>query len=156
MTLLFQSTPPVKAATLPVRAEKGGNMISIHAAREGGDALRMSFFCCLSISIHAAREGGDCCFIGTDKYRSAFQSTPPVKAATIIMLCDAAGMLISIHAAREGGDCSRILYLIVYNIFQSTPPVKAATAAASVSPHFVLVFQSTPPVKAATRKACRR
>ena len=55
----FQSTPPVKAATrvdddgLPMAA------ISIHAAREGGDALFAPRLSNATISIHAAREGGD-------------------------------------------------------------------------------------------------
>ena len=33
----FQSTPPVKAATLPDATAFCTNFISIHAAREGGD-----------------------------------------------------------------------------------------------------------------------
>ena len=78
----FQSTPPVKAATRLIDADKMATDISIHAAREGGDfavkALCFVFF----ISIHAAREGGD----RADKVR----------------LDD---IFISIHAAREGGDC---------------------------------------------------
>ena len=36
-TLLFQSTPPVKAATNLVKAAHWNVEISIHAAREGGD-----------------------------------------------------------------------------------------------------------------------
>ena len=57
-------------------------MISIHAAREGGDmqaALNAAGY--TDISIHAAREGGD---------------FPPV--------CYSCRSKISIHAAREGGD----------------------------------------------------
>ena len=34
-------------------------MISIHAAREGGDVIAAAFASVLVISIHAAREGGD-------------------------------------------------------------------------------------------------
>ena len=33
-----------------------------------------------------------------------FQSTPPVKAATVIAAAFASVLVISIHAAREGGD----------------------------------------------------
>ena len=36
----FQSTPPVKAATVNHYAKQGYSEISIHAAREGGDAGR--------------------------------------------------------------------------------------------------------------------
>ena len=57
------------------------------------------------ISIHAAREGGDC-IAGCPRNRNAlFQSTPPVKAATM-------------------ADFNKRLD----NEFQSTPPVKAATS----------------------------
>ena len=65
----------------------------------------------------------------TIKPRSAFQSTPPVKAAT-----ECFGVLdtptpISIHAAREGGDATGKYRLPAVYGFQSTPPVKAATLA---------------------------
>ena len=79
------------------------------------------------ISIHAAREGGDF-IIGKRNISSArFQSTPPVKAATIIQI----GAVLKM-------------------IFQSTPPVKAATHTETQYIMTVIIFQSTPPVKAAT------
>ena len=56
---LFQSTPPVKAATYDYRMRNGLSLISIHAAREGGDAQHEVFAELVAISIHAAREGGD-------------------------------------------------------------------------------------------------
>ena len=79
---VFQSTPPVKAATDDY----------IYGMDE------------LKISIHAAREGGDGMELAAKSFLCLFQSTPPVKAATsedrnMRFLC-----FISIHAAREGGD----------------------------------------------------
>ena len=91
-------------------------MMSLHVAKTN------------DISIHAAREGGD----ATGKYRlpavHGFQSTPPVKAATDTLSLSAARVRfqstppvkaatsrhgvpanfddISIHAAREGGDAA--------------------------------------------------
>ena len=57
---LFQSTPPVKAATFMNFRGVNAPGISIHAAREGGDAFRLdSIAFGQLISIHAAREGGD-------------------------------------------------------------------------------------------------
>ena len=56
-------------------------LISIHAAREGGDLMTFHISRNEGISIHAAREGGD------DSARKI-----------------GAGEAISIHAAREGGD----------------------------------------------------
>ena len=82
----FQSTPPVKAATLSTPSNARVVIISIHAAREGGDlGQRTITKACHRISIHAAREGGD------------VADAPPKQLK-----------YISIHAAREGGDVSAI------------------------------------------------
>ena len=61
--------------------------ISIHAAREGGDNYDKNICKACKISIHAAREGGDG---GCRKMLPpilTFQSTPPVKAATLFIVC---------------------------------------------------------------------
>ena len=79
--LLFQSTPPVKAATNLRLRDLSARNISIHAAREGGDDEELAAYADKIISIHAAREGGDAAFVQQ-------------------MYDDR----ISIHAAREGGD----------------------------------------------------
>ena len=127
MRPVFQSTPPVKAATAHPRK---------------GDAL-------CAISIHAAREGGDGMWFGMGIKDKRFQSTPPVKAATNKSLTTTFRKSISIHAAREGGDpiwvprpsiCAISIHAareggdggltalaVLLRIFQSTPPVKAAT-----------------------------
>ena len=79
----FQSTPPVKAATARYAAPLPNCTISIHAAREGGDACPQHIACYIGrISIHAAREGGD----APDSMKQSLRK------------------YISIHAAREGGD----------------------------------------------------
>ena len=56
-----------------------------------------------------------------------FQSTPPVKAATESCAEKCTEFAISIHAAREGGDFNQQRERKYYQ-FQSTPPVKAATS----------------------------
>ena len=78
-----------------------------------------------------------------------FQSTPPVKAATVYTFCIIFNCDISIHAAREGGDAVIAVYRDIPHIFQSTPPVKAATQNV-YTVRIGGLFQSTPPVKAAT------
>ena len=60
---LFQSTPPVKAATKNGIQTGGECGISIHAAREGGDMFQIHNRRKNMISIHAAREGGDCVYV---------------------------------------------------------------------------------------------
>ena len=84
--------------------------ISIHAAREGGDVRFCIGHTRVDISIHAAREGGDAAFGQHVVGNRVFQSTPPVKAATIRRL--------SIRSIAR---------------FQSTPPVKAATKWTSIA-----------------------
>ena len=49
----------MKAATSCPNRLYGGEEISIHAAREGGDTCYKSEDRITEISIHAAREGGD-------------------------------------------------------------------------------------------------
>ena len=78
--------------------------ISIHAAREGGDHHRAYRRSGDGISIHAAREGGDYLSPTEARKRRVFQSTPPVKAATLLFGLCMHERFISIHAAREGGD----------------------------------------------------
>ena len=62
-----------------------------------------------------------------EKLKAIFQSTPPVKAATVYVLGTAELTEISIHAAREGGDTVLRSTTSGGYSFQSTPPVKAAT-----------------------------
>ena len=57
-----------------------------------------------NISIHAAREGGDLANSARVYPPKLFQSTPPVKAATVNITDNLSSGMISIHAAREGGD----------------------------------------------------
>ena len=125
---IFQSTPPVKAATFAARNLIICGVISIHAAREGGDPIMLFHFNVNNISIHAAREGGD------------------TKGCVV----RASANSISIHAAREGGD-EYVSDAYKRQGFQSTPPVKAATRSGSPATCSG-AFQSTPPVKAATRR----
>ncbi len=127
--------------------------ISIHAAREGGDIRLIELNRHFSISIHAAREGGDV-FIASEICGVVqFQSTPPVKAATVAHFLPPVLLRISIHAAREGGDSISAQYSVIRRLFQSTPPVKAATKARQTAA-CRNSFQSTPPVKAATKTHC--
>ena len=57
--------------------------ISIHAPRAGGDRSRTQGGRVAGISIHAPRAGGDLMVIGAKKHSLAFQSTPPVRGATV-------------------------------------------------------------------------
>ena len=99
----FQSTPPVKAATVFTEGTDIPLIISIHAAREGGDCIRRNRIHGDRISIHAAREGGD-----EDKMKASWIRGISIHAAReggdSVKRVQQLNRNISIHAAREGGD----------------------------------------------------
>ena len=97
-------------------------MISIHAAREGGDKMFPILPLQFVISIHAAREGGDLNCIVKFLHVGLFQSTPPVKAATTSINSSELSVKISIHAAREGGDDVTVDDMIVFHNFNPRRP----------------------------------
>ena len=57
-----------------------------------------------AISIHAPRAGGDHAAPFAGLYVGEFQSTPPVRGATISKEDKKVETTISIHAPRAGGD----------------------------------------------------
>ena len=97
-------------------------VISIHAAREGGDHLGRRRGSLRKISIHAAREGGDNTVRRLTPAFFAFQSTPPVKAATLLFGLCMHERFISIHAAREGGDLALNLQANALDYFNPRRP----------------------------------
>ena len=122
----FQSTHPVRGATLSRYAAATGDLISIHAPREGCDrdnhrhdrsrvisihapregcdACRGPVVVLFGISIHAPREGCDISTNATSALAAGFQSTHPVRGATKIVKISKRRSNISIHAPREGCD----------------------------------------------------
>ena len=78
----FQSSLPVRGATLEDLRDKLKDLISIHAPREGSDRFRPVSFILYQISIHAPREGSDPYSYAQANWEWAFQSTLPVRGAT--------------------------------------------------------------------------
>ena len=79
----FQSTHPVRGATPSVMPDAFIHVISIHAPRAGCDHPRQRKRRRCDISIHAPRAG---CDVGADQQRvvvGQFQSTHPVRGATV-------------------------------------------------------------------------
>ena len=89
----------MKAATILSSSVSCVAVISIHAAREGGDKLTDIDKNSVSISIHAAREGGDHDMPAYDTHGS-----------------------ISIHAAREGGDQGNLFRVGFFRYFNPRRP----------------------------------
>ena len=124
--------------------------ISIHAPRAGSDKGSTLDAMPLFISIHAPRAGSDALRSHSSFFGDVFQSTLPVRGATIIAdyikLCQA----ISIHAPRAGSDDIRGCTYGSFASFQSTLPVRGATAAFIIWVFLKSTFQSTLPVRGAT------
>ena len=78
-----------------------------------------------------------------------FQSTRPMRGATLSLLSMIYYIYVSIHAPHAGRD-----YLLIWSIlnkaFQSTRPMRGATNGFSVS-ILSLEFQSTRPMRGATQ-----
>ena len=123
----FQSTPPVRGATIEAAQENAfmsdfnprppcggrpdaaqkllfGMSISIHAPRAGGDGWSCTVDAEIYISIHAPRAGGDTRSTRSQRSAARFQSTPPVRGATLRINPLYYILAISIHAPRAGGD----------------------------------------------------
>ena len=80
--LIFQLTPPIRAATI--------------------DFLFCSWLSL--ISTHATHKGGDSANVVTDLIIMQFQLTPPIRAATHMTVPARPSDIISTHATHKGGD----------------------------------------------------
>ena len=106
---------------------RGSCRISIHAPRAGSDKARRGQ--------RATREHfnprppcGERPVEGWEaRETTLFQSTPPVRGATIIGLIYLIDINISIHAPRAGSDWVFAVHIYLLYRFQSTPPVRGAT-----------------------------
>ena len=190
----FQSTHPLRGATLRPKRKLIAEGISIHAPLAGCDNLLSNHRARGGISIHAplagcdkgrATQGGQILDFnprtpcGVRLYRHifynfclSFQSTHPLRGATVKQKIIFFKIRISIHAPLAGCDYLRLLLLfrsydfnprtpcgvrrehIIYHAhaerFQSTHPLRGATpftANAQTSSS----FQSTHPLRGATR-----
>ena len=80
--VLFLSTLPARGATLELEVYVDIISISIHAPREGSDAVGAQMLLLMVISIHAPREGSDWMAASVSPARSPFLSTLPARGAT--------------------------------------------------------------------------
>ena len=105
---LFQSTRPVRGATCLQQNQQNITAVSIHAPRAGRDSDYEALSRIVGVSIHAPRAGRDpekCC---NPEHVPSFQSTRPVRGATLILHADPRCIGVSIHAPRAGRDYGAI------------------------------------------------
>ena len=102
--ILFQSTLPLRGATVTLRPQSLIRRISIHAPLTGSDTGSANTEPESTISIHAPLTGSD------------------YSAMTICLSAD-----ISIHAPLTGSDRNYLIFWSPEKIFQSTLPLRGAT-----------------------------
>ena len=113
-TALFQSTLPVRGATLLLTVEVQKNSISIHAPRAGSD---VSCYAVLfnRIDFNPRSPCGERPKIyNRISRKERFQSTLPVRGATAYSEGYTDGSNISIHAPRAGSDTADVRSLHVF------------------------------------------
>ena len=103
-TRYFNPRPPCGGRPDAAQKLLFGMSISIHAPRAGGDGWSCTVDAEIYISIHAPRAGGDTRSTRSQRSAARFQSTPPVRGATLRINPLYYILAISIHAPRAGGD----------------------------------------------------
>ena len=172
--VVFQSTRPIRGATQKQNLNYWNLDISIHAPHTGRDnILIMQYIAPLDISIHAPHTGRD--DQGREHYQlsSQFQSTRPIRGATLrypAMLWWASHFN---PRAPYGARLRRLILFPGISTFQSTRPIRGATIAGNSGPILGSIsihaphtgrdpakdanraadkqFQSTRPIRGATR-----
>ena len=127
-TYQFQSTHPVRGATLRDDRLRDRLRISIHAPRAGCDYRQSKTMIMTIISIHAPHAGCD----------------------RVTIKCSRCGK-ISIHAPHAGCDGKPSLLVFDNCVFQSTHPMRGATSLLSRF-NCLDIFQSTHPMRGATHR----
>ena len=106
----------------------GYKPISIHAPREGCDAIAACLDSGTDISIHAPREGCDKMKGTAMQEVWQFQSTHPVRGATMVLKVKSYHRNISIHAPREGCDITLQCYIIAMRCISIHAPREGCDA----------------------------
>ena len=124
-------------------------LISIHAPHAGRDAHNANNKTMLRISIHAPHAGRDFFKVIIRCIRVKFQSTRPMRGATVTSPDARLQRPISIHAPHAGRDLMDTLTDSEYKHFNPRAPCGARRRWKMLKPSD-LTFQSTRPMRGAT------
>ena len=126
--LAFQSTPPIRGATLD------------------GIRLTASLLFQSTPPIRGATQK-----TSSQYHLKTFQSTPPIRGATYALICQEWFRDISIHAPHTGGDLKITLNECGNWHFNPRPPYGGRPSDMPKT-WMDVIFQSTPPIRGATRR----
>ena len=153
---LFQSTRPIRGATLLSFPAFWPVNISIHAPHTGRDRVQPPTNSHrINISIHAPHTGRDARLAHLSVPVKQFQSTRPIRGATVPAFAASAVPDISIHAPHTGRDASKYGISCDASEFQSTRPIRGATSSSRSIQSTIRIFQSTRPIRGATIRISR-
>ena len=149
--MIFQSTRPLRGATRDGGRQWAQVPISIHAPLAGRDLdMEYETLSDLNISIHAPLAGRDWRYVHLAQARVVFQSTRPLRGATLrpFQRC----LLLPYFNPRApcGARHKRATDGTANVQFQSTRPLRGATFIVSLYA-IIISFQSTRPLRGATR-----
>ena len=148
---MFQSTLPVRGATLEVGDGSGGPVVSIHAPREGSDLRRSSAISPnIRVSIHAPREGSDLFCMPIKRNRIVSIHAPREGSDRALADLPFAIYDVSIHAPREGSDPP--MHPQGRNVVVSIHAPREGSDLLWRRVRMVRVVQSTLPVRGATQQ----
>ena len=145
----FQSTHPLRGATQASPTKWEPRYISIHAPLAGCDHFVVECRCARDISIHAPLAGCDPVSYQSMSSSHAFQSTHPLRGATILRRVRTQTNIVSIHAPLAGCDKALPAHKTVIVGFNPRTPcgVRRGCRRPLRPSH---PFQSTHPLRGAT------
>ena len=152
--LEFQPTCPVRGTTTGKGGDIYGDKISIHVPRTGHDGRSSSSLYALDVFQSTRPLRGATIVDGLrDDDKDKFQSTCPVRGTTMCPVRPAAQKKISIHVPRTGHDRKSLACLFTISNFNPRAPY-GARPVKGFRDLLMQGFQSTCPVRGTTTACC--
>ena len=142
--ILFQSTLPMRGATGFHLLPSGDFSISIHTPHAGSDGINCKDFPCPAYFNPHSPCGERLAVFNHPETSRLFQSTLPMRGATLCLLLYNTHSIISIHTPHAGSDVSPSLQLLPSQRFQSTLPMRGATESFPLEDIDILISIHTP------------
>ena len=147
--VLFQSTPPMRGATMANAGIKA-DQADFNPRPPCGERQPGTLSGYREIYFNPRPPCGERLDTNTgNPIEVVFQSTPPMWGATSSLPATCQVLSISIHAPHVGSDRGLSAFSVMPFVFQSTPPMWGATQS-SKDKDKSIEFQSTPPMWGAT------
>ena len=124
--ILFQSTRPVWGATPEVWSQITDDIVSIHAPRVGRDEVRQRLYKARAVSIHAPRVGRDRVLVTNDLSYQCFNPRAPC-GARLKKFCTLRQTAVFQSTRPMRGATLLGKMRASFNLFQSTRPMRGAT-----------------------------